>query len=197
MSERCPFSGAAANACPDIPYIPEGRVEYAHRRWHDLSGASQDDRPCTCGQREPYEANAGTMCRNCWGMIERKAVRRWERGPGGEVRAIHFVPCGARMTTGDIVQFRENADTIPDPFPLRTIEVPGEVTRVAGCDCGGLDYHRAADWSHPGCSIWQLPHDEAMAAVDDARAREQAFTAGLNEKLQAALNTATKRKERA
>jgi len=34
--------------------------------------------PCTCGNREPYEANAGTMCRDCLGMIERKRVHRFE-----------------------------------------------------------------------------------------------------------------------
>jgi hypothetical protein len=76
---------------------------------------------------------------------------------------------------------------IPDPLPLRTIEAPQEVTQVAGCDCGGLDWHRAASWSYPACSIWQVPRDQAMAAIDDAREREKTFIAALNARLHAAL----------
>lgn len=69
---------------------------------------------------------------------------------------------------------------IPDPLPLRTIVPPAEVTRVNGCDCGGLEWHRDT------CSIWAVPHADALAAVDDAHAREQAFTDGLNRKLREA-----------
>jgi hypothetical protein len=76
---------------------------------------------------------------------------------------------------------------VPDPLPLRTIEVPREVTQVSGCDCGGLDWHRAADALHPGCSIWRIPHDQAMAAIDDAHERDRAFTAALNARLRIAL----------
>jgi hypothetical protein len=72
---------------------------------------------------------------------------------------------------------------VPDPLPLRTIDVPPEVHAVAGCDCGGVEWHRVSGWSTPGCSIWQLPPQEAQAAVDDAHARERAFTAELNRKL--------------
>ena len=72
---------------------------------------------------------------------------------------------------------------IPDPLPLRCIEVPDEVTRVNGCDCGGLDYHR---WD---CTIWSLPFDVRMTAVDAARAREQAFTAALNARLRGVTRT--------
>lgn len=66
---------------------------------------------------------------------------------------------------------------VPDPLPLRTIEVPREVTQVEGCSCGGLEWHAE------GCSIWQLPQDQVLAAADDARTREQAFGDELNRKL--------------
>lgn len=68
---------------------------------------------------------------------------------------------------------------VPDPFPLRVISVPPEVSAVDGCDCGGLDWHRAADWQVPGCSIWSLPPGQAQAAVDDARRRIALFTGEL------------------
>jgi hypothetical protein len=35
------------------------------------------DCPCACDHREPYEAQAGTMCLNCSGMIERKFTHRF------------------------------------------------------------------------------------------------------------------------
>jgi hypothetical protein len=64
------------------------------------------------------------------------------------------------------------------------IPVPREVTAVAGCDCGGMQWHRAAsNWSGPGCSIWGLPPGEAAVAVDDAEARLAAYTAALNSAL--------------
>ena len=78
-----------------------------------------------------------------------------------------------------------NAD-IPDPLPLRSIPVPPEVTAVAGCDCGGMEHHRVQTIYDPpgsGCSIWQLPPEDAQAAVDDAHARLRAFTDGLNARL--------------
>lgn len=70
---------------------------------------------------------------------------------------------------------------VPDPLPLRNIDVPREVTQVEGCDCGGIDWHAE------GCPIWQVPRDQAHAAIADAKAREQAFTAELNRKLRLAL----------
>ena len=79
---------------------------------------------------------------------------------------------------------------VPDPLPLRSIPVPAEVTAVAGCNCGGLEYHRVQSIYDPpgsGCSIWSLPHDEAQAAIDAALGREQAFGDGLNAKLREAL----------
>jgi hypothetical protein len=69
----------------------------------------------------------------------------------------------------------------PDPLPLRTIEVPREVIQVKGCSCGGLEWHVE------GCSIWRLPRDQALAAIDSARAREQAFGDELNRKLRESL----------
>jgi hypothetical protein len=65
--------------------------------------------------------------------------------------------------------------------------VPAGVTQVDGCDCGGLDYHRAADWNHPGCAIWRLPSEQAQANVDDARERLREHTAALTARLQGAL----------
>jgi hypothetical protein len=76
---------------------------------------------------------------------------------------------------------------VPDPLPLRTIPVPQEVTRVDGCDCGGLQWHRE------DCTIWGVPVAEAKAAVDAAQEREASFTAELNAKLRAALGGADSR----
>ena len=66
---------------------------------------------------------------------------------------------------------------VPDPFPLRSIDVPREVTQVEGCSCDGLEWHAE------GCTIWQVPYEQARAAVDAAHDREAAFTAELNRKL--------------
>jgi formate-dependent phosphoribosylglycinamide formyltransferase (GAR transformylase) len=78
---------------------------------------------------------------------------------------------------------------VPDPLPLRNIAVPLEVSQVAGCDCGGLELHRAAaSWSLlPPCSIWELPPDQAQAAVAEAQARLAWFGAELNRRLRVAL----------
>jgi hypothetical protein len=80
--------------------------------------------------------------------------------------------------------------SVPDPLPLRTIEIPPEVTAVAGCTCGGLEWHRAqSPWDPPGsgCALWQIPHDEAQAAIGDAEARLAAWDDELNRRLAAAL----------
>ena len=77
--------------------------------------------------------------------------------------------------------------TTPDPLPLRNIPVLPEVSAVAGCDCGGLDWHRAEAFGQPGCSIWALPPEEQRAAIDAAHARLDAFTESLNAGLRAAL----------
>lgn len=76
---------------------------------------------------------------------------------------------------------------IPDPLPLRSIPVPPEVTRVEGCNCGGVEWHLAESWGTPACSIWALPRDHVMAAIGESRARRRAFGAALDEKLRAAL----------
>src|SRR5260370_11035373 len=52
-----------------------------------------------------------------------------------------------------------------NPLPLRDAPVPAEVTRVEGCDCGGMEWHRE------DCSIWSMPYDDVRAAVDVAQAR--------------------------
>ena len=69
--------------------------------------------------------------------------------------------------------------------------VPAEVTRVTGCDCGGLEWHRAADWRQAGCPIWNLPPGEAAAATDDALGRLSDYTAGLNAALDGRTRTST------
>jgi hypothetical protein len=68
---------------------------------------------------------------------------------------------------------------VPDPLPLRSGPVPAEVTRVEGCSCVGLEWHEV------GCSLWSLPCEDQMAAIDAARGREAAYTAALNDKLRA------------
>jgi hypothetical protein len=70
---------------------------------------------------------------------------------------------------------------VPDLLPLRSIATPREVTQVAGCDCGGIEWHAET------CTIWDRPHAEGMAAVDAARERIKAFTAALNDRLHEAL----------
>ena len=69
----------------------------------------------------------------------------------------------------------------PDPLPLRCIETPREVSQVDGCSCGGLEWHAE------GCTIWQLPPEQARAAIDAAHEREQAFTDALNARLRKEL----------
>ncbi len=88
-----------------------------------------------------------------------------------------------RAEAAEVVRQRQDApvsDLTPDPLPLRSIPVPAEVTRVEGCDCGGLEWHGA------GCSLWSLPCEDQMAAIDAAEARLAAHTADLNARLRQA-----------
>jgi hypothetical protein len=82
-------------------------------------------------------------------------------------------------------------DLVPDSLPLRNIEVPREVTAVAGCTCGGMTFHRTQTNYEPpgsGCALWSLPPEQARAAVEAAEDRLCAFTDSLNVKLRAALS---------
>lgn len=72
------------------------------------------------------------------------------------------------------------SDLSPDPLPLRNIPTPAEVTAVEGCDCGGMEWHDQR------CSIWSVPYEDQMAALDAARRREAAYTADLNARLRQA-----------
>jgi hypothetical protein len=75
---------------------------------------------------------------------------------------------------------------IPDPLPLRNIEVPREVTAVEGCTCGGMTLHRAQTIYDPpgsGCALWSVPDDERIAAVEAAEDREAAWGTALNRRL--------------
>jgi hypothetical protein len=98
--------------------------------------------------------------------------------PGYRNRAAAFV-----MTSREDILRVIAADPV-----LSNQEVPAEVD---GCDCGGLDYHRAADWNHPGCAIWRLPHEQAQANVDDTHRRLREHNAMMTARLHAALGTAT------
>jgi hypothetical protein len=75
---------------------------------------------------------------------------------------------------------------VPDPLPLRTIPVPREVTQVDGCDCGGIEWHRMDGPYGPACSIWSVPHEQAMAAIAASNERERQFGEALNAKLREA-----------
>jgi hypothetical protein len=67
---------------------------------------------------------------------------------------------------------------VPDPFPLRCIPTPPEVTRVEGCTCtGSLDLHEVR------CGLFLMPWEQAKAAIEAAQDREQAYTGALNAKL--------------
>jgi hypothetical protein len=71
---------------------------------------------------------------------------------------------------------------IPDPLPLRCEPIPSEVTRVEGCNCRGMTMHRT------DCTIWDLPDDQAMAAVRAAEDRVSEYIAALNARLHQALS---------
>lgn len=60
-----------------------------------------------------------------------------------------------------------------------SIPVPEHVTRVEGCDCGGLQWHATT------CTLWKVDHDQRMAAVGDAERRLKEHTAELNRQLRA------------
>jgi hypothetical protein len=66
---------------------------------------------------------------------------------------------------------------VPDPLPLRNIEVPREVTRVEGCDCGGMTLHRH------DCSLRSLPPGQAQIEIELAQERLRGYTAALNRRL--------------
>jgi hypothetical protein len=55
-----------------------------------------------------------------------------------------------------------------------TGRIPPEVTRVQGCDCGGLNMHRT------DCALWCLDHGQATANVDAAKSRLAEYMEGLN-----------------
>jgi len=64
---------------------------------------------------------------------------------------------------------------------LRSVPVPAAITEVAGCSCGGLDWHKQ------DCTIWSTPADDAIAAVEAARRRVREYGDELNRQLRAAL----------
>lgn len=73
----------------------------------------------------------------------------------------------------------ENSDKSQSSDPPTVQGVPLEITRVEGCDCGGLDFHRV------DCTIFQLDRDRITANVDAARQRLRGYTAAMNKRLRA------------
>lgn len=66
------------------------------------------------------------------------------------------------------------------PFDLlNPPQLPPEARRVAGCSCGGLQWHIQ------DCSIWAVDHDVAQEAIAAAQARMTAHTDALNAALHA------------
>lgn len=61
-------------------------------------------------------------------------------------------------------------------------QTPKAVTRVNGCDCGGIEWHRVASpWSgEAGCAIWGLDREQFLANIDAANERSAAYCAELN-----------------
>lgn len=55
--------------------------------------------------------------------------------------------------------------------------VPRVVTRVSGCSCGGMTMHATT------CNLWQVPIEDAKAAIADAEQRLDDYTASLNRAL--------------
>lgn len=52
--------------------------------------------------------------------------------------------------------------------------VPEHITRVVGCNCGGLNMHLTK------CSFWDLDSGEQLANTDQALDRLDAYVAELN-----------------
>ena len=73
-----------------------------------------------------------------------------------------------------------------DILNLRSRPVPAGVSRVDGCDCGGTTVHVTT------CTLWDLPPEQAQAAVEDAERRLREHTDELNRRLHAALGTSVK-----
>ena len=62
---------------------------------------------------------------------------------------------------------------------LNPPQLSREDRRVAGCSCGGLQWHTM------DCDIWLLGCDQALQAITDAEARVRAHTDMLNARLRA------------
>jgi hypothetical protein len=65
---------------------------------------------------------------------------------------------------------------IPDPLPLRVIIAP--TMAIRGCDCGG-----SGEWHEVRCSIWKLPDEQRIDAIDAAMEQRRAFAAALGKRL--------------
>lgn len=52
--------------------------------------------------------------------------------------------------------------------PLNPPQLSREDRAVAGCSCGGLHLHAAETIYGKGCTIWSLPREQALAAIEDA-----------------------------
>lgn len=66
------------------------------------------------------------------------------------------------------------------PFdPMNPPQLSREDRWVAGCSCGGLQWHAE------GCTLWQVGRETALAAIADAEAVVRAHTDWLNQTWQA------------
>lgn len=64
---------------------------------------------------------------------------------------------------------------------LPTVPTPPEVSRVAGCSCGGIDWHRQ------DCTIFDLPEGQAREAVAAAHQRLREHAEALTRQLRAEI----------
>jgi hypothetical protein len=67
-----------------------------------------------------------------------------------------------------------------------SIPIPEHISRVEGCGCGGLNYHRSStpwDPENKPCPIWDLEPEQRVAAVTATSERMRRFTEELNERV--------------
>ena len=66
-----------------------------------------------------------------------------------------------------------------------SVPVPESVTAVAGCSCGGMEWHEKK------CTLWAVPYDEGLSAIKDAQRRLAEHTEGLSRHLRPQVQPAT------
>lgn len=67
------------------------------------------------------------------------------------------------------------------PFdPMNPPQLAREDRAVAGCSCGGLQWHVAETGYGEGCTIWAMGPEQRQQAIEDAEAVVRAHTDWLN-----------------